>query len=961
MNVPRSYATAGLAVCSLALLLTAAQPVRRSAKPAASSLEQRFKNPPPTERPWVYYWWIKGNVTRQSITRDLEQMKAKGIGGFLLFDARGYGEDHLPPPPAPMEFLSPKWRDMVRFTISEAHRLGLQMSMNLSTHGGSLRAPWKTGANAPKKLIWTSTEIAGGRRFELDLVKPNQPYFWDVALLAVQHDSPGTSTPGAAPLAQNWRDIIFDRKSPGESAREIVDLADKISSGHLAWDVPEGNWTILRFGAVTMEDHQTDVDILNAKAVDDHFQRMGRLFLGDAGPLAGKTLTYFYNVSWEGASPTWTPGFDQDFLKYRGYNYRFYLPVLAGMTVKDDESSSRFLEDYSRTLGDCFLNNCYRRLGDLCHKAGIQWHSESGGPWDREKPLFRFSDQLAFWGANDMPQGEFWHDRWEMKPDGTRVWLSNMRRTAMAAHIYGRPLVAAESFTNMNPHWQEYPAVLKPDIDTAFVDGTNQVVWHTFDGSPAAFGKPGIVYFAGTHLNPNVTWWEDAGPFLSYLGRAQVMLREGRFVADACVYTSDHNYLRWGRDKTWGDRASLELPPGYSYDLINTEVLLNRLSVSGGSLVLPDGMSYRVLVLDLEDNVMPAAALAKVVELARAGATVVLGRRQPERSPGLEAASARDAQIAKLAAELWGESEAQPVRSFGKGRVIRGLTLEAALQGQNIQPDFAGPFEYIHRRAGETDIYFLKGSGRAECRFRVSGKEPELWDAVSGSVRDAPAWRATEDGRTLVPVILPENGSVFVVFRRPASTGHLTSLPANEGIRWDGRPLLLDGPWQVTFAPGLGAPASASFDHLTPWNENSESGIRYFSGTATYRKTFELDSAQADRLIRLQLGEVKDIARVRLNGKPLGVVWTAPWTVDLTGIAKPGANDLEIDVTNTWVNRLIGDAALPENERITKTIVRRSPDYKGRYPYLRGYLATDPLLRSGLIGPVKVEFGEKQQ
>lgn len=961
MRIQRSYVLAAAAVCGLALILAAQQP-RPSATPAASSLEQNFRTPPVSQRPWVYFWWLNANVDRQTITRDLEQMKAKGIGGFLLFDARGYATELLPPPPAPREFLSPEWRQLVKFTMSEAARLGLQMSMNLSTSGGSLRAPWDTGANAPKKLIWTSAETAGPRRFETDLVKPDQPHFWEVALLAVRHGSPAGPEVGGTAFSQNWRDSVFDRKAPGATAEEIVDLGDKVKAGHLAWDVPKGNWTVLRFGATTIQGQEKDVDILNVKAVDDHFERMGKVFLADAGPLVGKTLTHFYNVSWEGAAPTWTPGFDQDFLKYRGYGYQSYLPVLAGMTVKDDETSRRFVEDYGRTIGDSFLNNCYRRLGEECHKAGLLWHSESGGPWDREKPMFRFSDMLTFWGANDMPQGEFWHQPLIAKPDGTKVMRSNLRATAMAAHIYGRPLVSSESFTNMNPHWQEYPAVLKPEIDAAFVDGANQVVWHTFDASPADFGKPGIVYFAGTHLNPNVTWWDDAGPFLSYLGRAQVMLRQGQFVADACVYKSDSNYVEWGRGEKWNDKGSLQLPAGYTYDLINAESLLTRLSVRNGNLVLPDGMHYRTLVLDLEDTVMPAAALAKIVELAKAGATVVLGERKPEREPGLQSASARDAQIRKLASELWGDAGTPQVRNFGQGHLIRGVTLAAALKQQGVAPDFEGPFEYIHRHAAGADIYFLKGSGQGDCTFRVSGKQPELWDAVTGSMRDAPGWRAMDGGRTLVPVNLPENGSVFVVFRRTATRQQSTSLPAGDGTIWSTNQLMLDGPWQVAFPRGLGAPASATFEHLTPWNESPQDGIRYFSGTATYRKTFALDAAQSAHLARLQLGEVKDIVRVRLNGKPLGVVWTAPWSVDLTGAAKTGANELEIDVTNTWANRLIGDAALPESEWITKTIVRRPADWQGRngrYAFLRGYVATDPLLRSGLIGPVRVEFGEK--
>jgi hypothetical protein len=918
---------------------------------AAPGLEAKFRTPPPAERPWVYYWWVKGNVTRQSIKRDLEEMKAKGIGGFLLFDARGYGEWITPPPPAATEFLSPQWRELVRFTMSEAHRLGLSMSMNLSTDGGALRAPWSTGANAPKKLIWTSTRVSGPRRFEIELAKPEQAHFWEVALLAVE----GAAGPdGTGNLSERWAEIDFTRKKPAPVSGRVIDLAEKARGGRLVWDVPAGDWTILRFGGATMDQmyereaaqglkYDRDVDILNTAAVEDHFNKMAKLFLADAGPLAGKTLTYFYNVSWEGASPTWTPGFDRDFQKYRGYDWRPYLPVLAGLTVKDESTSRRFLEDYSRTIGDCFLNNCYRRLGELTHQAKMSWHSESGGPWEREKPLFRYSDQLAFWGANDMPQGEFWHQHTVKDIDGTRVMQSNMRSVAMSAHIYGRTLVAAESFTDMHPHWKEYPAVLKPDIDSAFIDGTNHVVWHTFDGSPAEFGKPGLAYFAGTHLNPNVTWWNDAGAFLSYLGRSQVMLRHGRFVADACVYASNNNYLHWGRGKVWHGKASLQLPAGYTYDLLNTEVLLSRLAVRNGALVLPDGIEYRMLVLDLEDDVVPVAVMKKIVEL---------GKRRPERVPGLASADA-DSQLRSLAVELWGGNETPHIRRFGAGRIIRDVPLNEALKAQSIPPDFEGPFEYNHRRAADADIYFVTGSGRQECNFRVKGRQPEFWDAVSGSVRDAATWRATSDGRTAVQLDLPENGSVFVVFRRAASASSAKA----QDVQWT-KALPVEGPWQVTFAPPVGQGSSASFPRLTPWNENPRDDIRFFAGTATYRARFEVDAARTGLRARLQLGEVKNIARVRLNGKPLGVVWTAPWTVDLTGLLRAGGNEIEIDVTNTWANRLIGDASLTESQRVTRTMVRRSPDDNKKYANLRGYLATDPLLRSGLLGPVRVEFAQ---
>ena len=362
-----------------------------------------------------------------------------------------------------------------------------------------------------------------------------------------------------------------------------------------------------------MEGYETDVDVLNAKAVESYFDRMGKTIRQDAGSLAGKTFTHFYSVSWEGAVPTWTSGFEQEFQKYRGYHLRPYLPVLAGMTVTSPEVTQRFLRDYGRSLSDCFLNNCYAKLQELCHRSGLKIHCESGGPWDRNKLLFMHADQLAFLSRNDMPQGEFWHP-WKGERSQT-----NARRAAMTAHIYGRPLAAAEAFTHMTLHWSAYPAVLKPAADAVFCDGVNDFVWHTFTASPPEFGKPGIEYFAGTHINPNVTWWEQSRAYVDYLTRCQFLLRQGQFVADVCCYTGDRNYERWGRGAQWSEKPSLVLPKGYTYDLLNTEVLLERLSVKDGRLVLPDGMSYRMLVVDLEETAAVPGGTAETPRAGRAG------------------------------------------------------------------------------------------------------------------------------------------------------------------------------------------------------------------------------------------------------------------------------------------------------------------------------------------------------
>ncbi len=997
----------------LVLVILAIAGLLGSVPALSADLDQAFRSPPDAVKPWAYWWWLNANVTKESITHDLEAMKSKGFGGFLLFDVTAYGQHIVPSPERRIAFMSPAWHALVKHALAEAGRLGLKASVNLSTCGGALRAPWTTGQQAPKGLVWTAADVVGPRQIQCVVPRLQGPESWDVAVVAARISADGSP---ASPVAAGdklqfsndpgqWQQAVQSTEPPrvAKGAKavpqpkpattdEVIDLTGKLDAqGRLTWDVPQGRWRVIRFLSTIMKgpEAEWDVDMLDSSAVEAHFNRFGKAILADAGPRVGKTLTHFYSVSWEGAIPTWTFGFDREFQKYRGYSLLPYLPVLAGMTVKDPEVSQRFLRDFGRTLGDCFTTNCYSKLGELCHRAGLEWHAESGGPWRRDTLLFAHADALAFWGRNDMPQGEFW---WTGMPDSGR---SNGIQTAMAAHVYGRPLASIEAFTHMRPHWSAYPATLKPSADAAFCDGINLFIWHTFSASPPAFGKPGIEYFAGTHINPNVTWWDQAGGILAYLARCQAMLRQGRFVADVCCYRSDKNYTAWNRD-TRNSRPALGLPQGYAMDLLNTEVLLKRLSVEDGRLVLPDGMSYRLLWVDPADEPIPPQALQQILQLVRDGATVVLGPRQPQRAPGLKDYPACDEEVRRLAAGLWGFAGNQPSRrTDGKGKIIVGETIEKALKDEKILPDCAGPCEYNHRRTDAMDVYFVAGTGEAEYAFRVQGKEPELWDPVTGTIRDAVCYRTTDDGRTIVPIRLPEHGSVFVVFRRPAQAKHLVEVSGPEsGLQIVGRteagacvrlwqdgkyvlrtspeeavslggtpipaPLPIAGPWTVCFAPGWGAPASIVFDELLSWDKHPNDAIKHFSGKATYRKTFTLGAEQAKGLVRLQLAEVKYVAQVRVNRKDMGVVWTSPWTVDLTGAVKTGENELEIDVVNLWVNRLIGDAGLPENQRRTKTNIYLQKGERTLKPY-QGYSSKDPLVASGLLGPVRLEFGRQQE
>jgi len=909
---------------------------------AFGALEDGFRDVPVADRPWAYWWWINGHVDKETITSDMEAMKRVGFGGLLMFDARGYWDDkgHVVLPKPKMEFMSAEWRELLAFGIKEAARVGLEVSVNLSSCAGALKGPWEVGADAPKRLICQTTPFAGGTRFDAVLKKPDLRFFWHIATYAVKYTGPDIEAKEEwfnagdglySMVAKQWGKRVDGQKEvKPHLAQEIIELTDRIDSqGRLAWDVPQGQWALVRFGYTTIEGHEYDVDVLDAAAVEGHFNRMGKAIIADVGPLAGKTLTHFYSVSWEGAVPMWTGAFEKDFAKYKGYAIRPWLPVLAGFIVKDEAASNDFVTDYRRARNEAFRDNFYGTMMALSHRNGIKWHSESGGPWQRHPAVFGEADQLSFLSRNDMPQGEFWYTGTE-----DRRGRQMSRPQAMTAHIYGKRLAAAEAFTHMVRHWTPYPALLKRSGDESFIDGVNQLIWHTFTCSPKEFGVPGSEYFAGTHINPKVTWFEQAAPFLTYLGRCQHLLRQGLFVADVCAYVGDVPYQHWGRFTTnWSATATMALPPGHGYDVLTTEVLLERAQVKNGDIVLPDGMTYRVLAVDLDTEQISSAALRKIEAMKAAGASVVFGQHTPRHTPGL---AADDAEVARAAAVLWANSP----------------SLTDALKAKRLTPDFEGPFEYTHRRDGETDIYFVAGSGKAECLFRVSGKQPELWDAVSGRVNAETTCRSAEDGRTAVTLNLPEHGSVFVVFRKQVGPSGMVS---RAPVVANPESIALDGPWEVSFQAGRGAPDKAVFETLIDWTKRPEDGIKYFSGTATYTKTVEVAAGQAGRKAVLQLGAVSALAQVWLNGKDLGTAWTAPWQIELTGALKPGKNELRIAVTNPWANRLVGDAGLPPEQRITKSNMQYEKGKRTLKAY-QGFASTDALQPSGLRGPVSVVF-----
>jgi hypothetical protein len=754
---------------------------------------------------------------------------------------------------------------------------------------------------------------------------------------------------------------------------EVLDLTSRINSdGRIEWEAPQGRWTILRFG-YTLQGQQTrgssggglggyEADMLSSAAIERHFKNTAEPMLEDAAVVGVKTLKYLFIDSYEigaderGQQPTWTQGFREEFRNRRGYDLLPYLPALAKRIVDSRDITDRFLSDFRWTIGDLMAERFWGRLGELAHERGVGIQPETGyGTYP-----YPHIDGLRCAGNSDVPMGEFWY--------GTEImsqfnpWGNVIRTEASAAHIYGRPVVQAESYSAWT-HWKEFPYALKPVGDEAFIDGLNGIVFQSYTHQPLLDIKPGWQGFAGTHVDRNITWWEQARAFFQYLGRCQYLLQQGRFVADA-LYFYGEGVTKFVPSKEYLHPA---LPPGYDFDGLNSDVLLHRLAVRDGRLVLPDGMSYGALVLP-DDGVMSSQVLGKIKELVTAGAVVV--GPEPQKVPGLRGYPGSEEEMKKLADEVWGDCDGEKVkeRKLGEGRIVWGKPMREVLSGEGVSPDFEyqgkgkdTTLHFIHRTTRGYEIYFISNrqerEEEVECTFRVSAKQPELWDPVTGETRAAEAFRQA-GGRTTIPLEFAPYGSMFVIFReaigQDVNGRGSRNFPVYKNMKE------LSGAWRVSFDPKWGGPANVEFAELVSWPERAEEGIKYYSGTATYRKTFDLPEGLqgTGTRIALDLGEVKDVAQVRLNGKDLGVLWSKPFRVEITEAVKASGNVLEIDVVNLWPNRIIGDAELPTARRFTRTNISIM-DFKTPDAQFKPLEQVDEgLLKSGLLGPVRLQAVE---
>ncbi|MDR0394843.1 MAG: hypothetical protein LBH77_06765 [Tannerella sp.] len=955
-----------------------------------SDLKKSFVNPPPEYGPHVLWQWMGGMISREGITKDLEAMAAQGIRGSMIMAM----SDQQPWPyvfsyrdyPGKVKVLSDEWFDMVNFAIAESDRLGLEVRIfacpGWSHNGGK----WVPDEKALKRLSYAKTSIEGPVAYDAVLEKAPipPPYFptpeWS-------RDFPKKPKPG-----KYYKDMLVmavPATHPGEiiDPEKMIVLTDKMDSdGRLQWQAPEGKWEVWRIALVNANslNHPADIESVGFEAdrfdpeatrlvIDSMVLRIDR----EAKAKGYKSFNGFENDSYEGAYQDFGHDFIPEFKKRRGYDCSLWLPAWKDreMVIKSQDLTNRFRSDMYRTISELHAERFHGELQKIAEENGLEWLLE---------PYFSIPvDWQSIAGISKYPGVEFWVKSHLDKYGKVQNIPSEIIGTSTEASLlYGRNVIWAEAFTAepFQSAWMNDPWVMKYEADFALAKGVNQFYIHGFYHNPFSDEyQPGLTmgYFGTQHCR-HLTWWPFAGAWHNYLARCSYMMRQGTPVADALVYPAKMlpvPILVEGR---------------YRQISLTDEVLMNALSVRNGKLVLPHGAEFEALILREGERLRPEA-LEKIRDLVAQGATLI-GNPPPPQSASMENYPDCDAKMRTIISELFNyqATSVATEQMFGDGRVLSGTPVDAAMEKIMGLPELffqseGDPWDtkdmlYGQRKLPNGDFYFISHRGdkkvKANINIKWNGLQPEWWNTNNAKMHEITDYTVS-NGRIEIPVEMYPRESGFLVFTKPvgAKPAKTVNFPEATSVQE------INQSWEVHFDPRWGGPAGVTFDKLHNWAENPDKGICYYSGIATYKTSFDASEVNASIL---DLGTVKNMARVTINGKALGIIWCAPWQIDIPkGLLKKKGNILEVEVANTWANRMIGDEQLPDDaefinpgtpanrlggyEKHTKGYgLKELPDWfinheerpsKGRYTFTmwKFYDKDSPLQQSGLIGPVTLK------
>ncbi|MDF1576686.1 MAG: glycosyl hydrolase [Bacteroidales bacterium] len=1036
MKIFRSFLTASLLIFIVTYFLSACGGGKKSTG-EYKQLKKSFERPDNSARPGVYWYFMDGNLSREEMTADLESMKKVGIGHVLFLEV------NVGVPQGPVKFLSEEWQDCFAHAVRECERLGIVLTLGSGPGWTGSGGPWVKMEESMQHLVASRMDLSGPQQLnrKLDIPDGRNPFFglgqfppsmkrqWeayyqDVAVLAFPSTGNGDRLVDPDEKALYYRPPFSSQKGvkqylpePLHSAEnfkgnpvaiprgEVIDISEYLQEdGTLNWDVPKGEWTIMRFGrrnngAITRPAPQPglgfECDKMSAEAMKHHLETFMVPLIERIQPDPSKAGGWkmIHMDSWEMGAQNWTEGFREKFRDLKRYDPLPYLPVYTGVIVGSVEESERFLFDLRTVAQELILENHVQYFKDFGKKYGLGLSIE---PYDMNP-----NTDLDLGSYADVPMCEFWN-----KGYGFSTGFSTFEGTSIA-NLYGRPVVAAEAFTSHLVAWRSYPGSIKNQNDWAFCSGINRLLYHTF--AHKALGeqyRPGMTMGPyGVHWDRGQTWWEMSTAYHGYVARCQALLQKGKGVADVLYLISEgaphvflppssavdgNQYLEGNQEYVFdavtdqirvGSSVSKEefMPDrkGYNFDGCSPRILLERAQVKDGKIVFEGGASYHLLVLPKVRSMTPEL-LMKIEELVKQGATVI--GTPVDRSPSLSGYPDCDKEVRTISERMWGGLDIPATESriaYGEGELLWGgvysensgdelypdySSTSVYLENKDVKPDFMadGTVRYIHRQLNGLDLYFVSNrtpeKNAVTCSFRTGQAYPELWNPINGEIRVLPDYTETS-GTVSIPLEFAPYESYFIVFRKTKPE----AFPSDrQNFKRRTKILTLEGPWEVKFDPDWGGPDKVVFDHLEDWTERPEEGIRHYSGTANYHNTFDCEQAGKGPRLYLDLGEVHVMARVRLNGQDLGVVWADPMELEITDEVRKRDNQLEIQVVNLWPNCLIGDENMEESQTLDgkwpEWVLSKNQIPGGKYTFTswKHYTDNSPLLPSGLKGPVNI-------
>jgi hypothetical protein len=1001
-------------------------------------LKLLFENPPESSKPGVYWYFMDGNLSKEEMTKDLRSMKEVGINHVIFLEV-GIGV-----PRGPIDFMSEKWQEHFVHAVRETERLGMKILLGAGPGWCGSGGPWVKPEESMKHLVFSETEIKGGKKVDVILPIPEQrsttwhkmkdPYYEDVVAYAIPASAqpvindinekalyerdPYSSKPNVKPYLPSLAKYDKVKKRNILHQKDIINVSRFLQAdGRLVWDAPPGTWTIIRMGkrvtgASTRPSPEPVIGLesnkMDTTAFRNHLRNYTDILLEKTAPRKeGVGWTGFHMDSWESGAQNWTEGIVEEFKKRRGYDPEPYFLAYTGRAIKSVEITERFLWDLRQVCKELVLEYHVEFGKDYAHKNGLELTIE---PYDMNP-----AGDLDLGAIADVIMAEFWSNGF-----GYYTIYAVLQATSIA-HIKGHPVVGAEVFTSQPTEaWSLYPGNMKNQSDWALAHGINRFVYHTFAHKPLGDQhRPGMTMGRyGVHWDRGQTWWPMVGAYHEYISRCSHMMQQGQAVADILYLTPEGAPMIFTPPAdALEENEMIPDKKGYGFDGCSPKMLMDWATVKNGKIVFPGASSYEILVLPNFETMTPEL-LKKIGSLVELGAKII--GTPPIKSPSLVNYPNCDKEVKDIAKVLWGtlqlkkERKSTPPnlsrgeelvtsnntttdsksplggfsgseqvpnnkiheRKYGEGSIFWGGSLVSEelypsyksttelLAKIDIADDFKSDNNAIrfgHRKTEDKDIYFVANRTddfqKTTCTFRAVG-EPELWIGTTGETRKITNYY-TDNGLTTIPLEFFPYESFFVLFSGNTSTVSLQhknkNFPDFEEL------VTLSGSWDVSFNPMFGGPEDIRFNQLKDWTKHEMRGIKYYSGIAKYKKTFNIENLK-NEIYYIDLGKVYDIARVKLNGKDMGVIWSAPWRRDISEVLREGENTLEIEVANRWINRLLGDGLEPDrNVRTVKFengLMGGQEYLTGRYTFttklsMSAFKYTEPL-SSGLLGPVRI-------